>query len=89
MQARNIKPALVETVMGSLIAPEAGTAEEKMGSQAADVPRVMVSRVSNGSCYSADALQVATERELEHDFVSLVQPFAVSPPVSQGCHDLH
>ncbi|GHJ86862.1 hypothetical protein NliqN6_3264 [Naganishia liquefaciens] len=60
MQARNIKPALVETVMGSLIAPEAGTAEEKMGSQAADVPRVMV----------------ATERELEHDFVSLVQPFA-------------
>jgi hypothetical protein len=87
MQSRGMKPTLVESIMGSLIAPEAVQEESSTSSQTADVPRVVVSGCGGEQEYDADAVQITTDRELEHEFTTLIQPFNVRlvPEIIPSC----
>jgi hypothetical protein len=77
MQSRGMKPTLVESIMGSLIAPEAVQGESSTNPQTADVPRVVVSGRDGEREDHSDLSQITTDRELEHEFTTLVQPFTV------------
>lgn len=79
MQSRGMKPALVDSIMVSLIAPQAEQEEASTDSQTADVPRVVVSGRRGELKDEADEAQITTDRELEHEFTALIQPFNVSP----------
>jgi hypothetical protein len=77
MQSRGMKPTLVESIMGSLIAPGAVQEESSTNPQTADVPRVVVSGREGEREDDADLPQITTDRELENEFTTLVQPFTV------------